>query len=556
MGKKDEFEIEEFDDLEFKEYHKNPRIITDKQFGHLQQNLKELGDLSGILHDLNSDEFIGGNQRSKAIDIDKCRIVLVKKYKKPTKTGTVAVGFIEWEGELFNYRQVRWTKEQCEQANITANKLGGKWDFDILANEFEFEDLLEFGFEEWELTGTNTDPSGDGGDPSGSGSITAEQDEYDYDLNKINTDIVEGDLIEILTNDGRKHRIFCGDSTHKEDVSKLFDGSTCTMIHADPPYGMGKHSEGVENDNIYREELDAFHLLWISAFLENMIENGSLYIWGNPQDLWRLWYLSGLSKIDNLHFINQIIWAKIYSDDNPSPHAIGNSSYFMRSYPAASEHCLFIMRGPKEMQNNSEDYWEGWEPIRTYLVAEAKKMRWKAKKIHDLCGLQMYSHWFTKSQFTLIPQQHYETLQEAAKGKAFKVSYDKLGEGINNIKAKYEEYKQAFYDSRAYFDNGHSKQTDVWMYPRVMGNDRPDHATPKPIATAERAIKSSSRVGDVVAEPFLGSGTTLLAAHQIGRTLYAMELQPKYVAMSIDRLLKIDDSLQLFRNGEPYELKI
>ena len=45
-------------------YHKNPRQITKKQYSDLETWLRELGDLSGIVHDLNSDEIIGGNQEA------------------------------------------------------------------------------------------------------------------------------------------------------------------------------------------------------------------------------------------------------------------------------------------------------------------------------------------------------------------------------------------------------------------------------------------------------------------------------------------------------------
>jgi hypothetical protein len=53
-----------------KHYHKNPRQITKKQFADLQDSLKRLGDLSGIVHDLTSDEVIGGNQRMDVFDQD------------------------------------------------------------------------------------------------------------------------------------------------------------------------------------------------------------------------------------------------------------------------------------------------------------------------------------------------------------------------------------------------------------------------------------------------------------------------------------------------------
>jgi len=140
-----------------KKYHKNPRILNEKQAALLKKTLIELGDLSGIVHDVNSDEIIGGNQRSDIFDINKCKIEIVKKYPKPTKTGTIAEGYVLWNDERYTYRKVKWTPKQCEKANVIANHAGGTWDFEILSQKFETSDLIDWGFEEWELT-TNIIP--------------------------------------------------------------------------------------------------------------------------------------------------------------------------------------------------------------------------------------------------------------------------------------------------------------------------------------------------------------------------------------------------------------
>lgn len=134
-----------------KTYHKNPRQITTKQFTELKEWLRELGDLSGIVHDLNSDQIIGGNQRSRIFNINECKIVMLEEYPQPDEQGTVGWGFIIWEGKKYAYRQVRWTEKQCEKANIIANKSGGGWDFDTLANQWNTEDLLQWGFNGYEL---------------------------------------------------------------------------------------------------------------------------------------------------------------------------------------------------------------------------------------------------------------------------------------------------------------------------------------------------------------------------------------------------------------------
>ena len=136
-----------------KSYHKNPRHITDKSLEDLELWLDELGDLSGIVHDLNSDEIPAGNQRSKIFGIikDEGAITLTEQLSQPTRQGTVARGYVRWHGEQYNYRQVRWTPEQCERANLIANKAGGLWDWDVLAHQFDKWTLLESGFEEADL---------------------------------------------------------------------------------------------------------------------------------------------------------------------------------------------------------------------------------------------------------------------------------------------------------------------------------------------------------------------------------------------------------------------
>lgn len=134
----------------FKEYHKNPRKISGKQLNDLKETIKELGDISGIVIDLNSNEIISGNQRSKVIDINDCEIEIIQRNDVPDEFGTVAYGYAIWNGVKMNYREVRWTEKQREKANIVANKGGGTWDFEVL-KEFEKEDLERYGFDKKEL---------------------------------------------------------------------------------------------------------------------------------------------------------------------------------------------------------------------------------------------------------------------------------------------------------------------------------------------------------------------------------------------------------------------
>jgi DNA modification methylase len=62
-------------------------------------------------------------------------------------------------------------------------------------------------------------------------------------------------------------------------------------------------------------------------------------------------------------------------------------------------------------------------------------------------------------------------------------------------------------------------------------------------------------IGELVLDLFLGSGTTMVAAHQLNRKCYGMELDPKYCQVIIDRMLKLDPALEVKRNGEAWQPK-
>jgi len=84
-----------------------------------------------------------------------------------------------------------------------------------------------------------------------------------------------------------------------------------------------------------------------------------------------------------------------------------------------------------------------------------------------------------------------------------------------------------------------------------MGQKRV-HPTQKPIALVEWCFNNYN-AGKNVLDLFLGSGSTMVAAHQTNRKCYGMELDPKYCQVIIDRMLKLDPTLKVLRNGKPYE---
>ena len=166
----------------------------------------------------------------------------------------------------------------------------------------------------------------------------------------------------------------------------------------------------------------------------------------------------------------------------------------------------------------------------------------------------MGHHYFTKSQWCCPTEDAYKKLQIFAEEYgAFKKEYGAFKKEYEEIKKEYEEIKKAWYATRAYFDNTHDNMNDVWEVSRTNRKERctaGGHATPKPIALCSRAIKSSSREGEIVLDLFGGSGSTLIACEQLNRTCYMCELDPKYCDVIVKRWENFTGNKAKKINGE------
>ena len=101
------------------------------------------------------------------------------------------------------------------------------------------------------------------------------------------------------------------------------------------------------------------------------------------------------------------------------------------------------------------------------------------------------------------------------------------------------------------------KQTTIWEYDRPKASK--DHPTMKPVALMAYPIQNSSMSNCIVLDPFLGSGSTLVACEQTGRICYGVELDEKFVDVIVRRYIEAaDDSSSVFvlRDGErlPYDV--
>ena len=453
----------------------------DPDYEALKRSVDRWGLVEPLVWNQTSKTLVGGHQRLKVLK------------DMGAETATVTVVHLD---------------DQDEAAlNVALNKISGDWDTKRLA------DLLS------DLDANGYDATLTGFDVKELESLLVDATVGEESIPTVPKSPISkrGEVYEL-----GPHRLMCGDSTNPDDVAALLNNKKASLLHADPPYGMGKESDGVENDNLYNDKLDAFQMSWWNVWRPYLTDNASVYIWGNPEPLWRLWWRH-LEPTETLSFRNELVWDK--------GSGFGQRAAGQRSYAVNTERCLFFMLGRQFFGNvNKDDFFEGFEPIRAYLKSEADRMGWKAKDIKRLCGVSMYGHWFSKSQWTLIPEKHYNTLQQAADGQAFTLPYAEVQSGKLNAATSGGHLKvaKAFNEMRAYFNNTHDNMNEVWEFGRVQGEDRHGHATPKPVEACARMIQSSAPRGGLVWEPFAGSGSTLIAAESVGRVCYTMELDPGY----------------------------
>ena len=191
-----------------KKYENNPRQIKESKLKTLHKNLEDLGDLSGITHDETTDEIITGNQRSTVFDINNCKIEITEEMKEPNEQGTIALGYVIWEGKRYSYRKVRWNEDQRKRACIVANISSGEWDFgEGKFAEFGEDNLVEWGVSSEFLPAPKFKPSENGGDPE----ITEYPDDDPDDIGHIR-------MIQLFLNKETKPII----AKHEDHLRKVY----------------------------------------------------------------------------------------------------------------------------------------------------------------------------------------------------------------------------------------------------------------------------------------------------------------------------------------------
>ena len=119
----------------------------------------------------------------------------------------------------------------------------------------------------------------------------------------------------------------------------------------------------------------------------------------------------------------------------------------------------------------------------------------------------------------------------------------------NNTYYPDTEYLIKIKDKGAFFKTGLGNKVNYGKYWVLNNKDKESHPTVKPQEIIKDCFLICSKENDLIVDLFLGSGSTMVASHQLKRKCYGMELDPKYCDVIVKRMIKLDDTLTVKRNG-------
>ncbi len=417
---------------------KNPRLIKSDKYDKLKKSLQdnpEMLELREVIAYDNGGELvvICGNMRLKALKELGYKETFVKVLPQDTAT------------------------EKLIAYTIKDNISYGEMDWDIIANEFNSDLLIDWGLD---LPIFETEEK------------IAEEDNFEVPEGGIETDIVLGDLFEIGS-----HKLICGDSTKPETWQRLFGDKKADLVVTDPPYNVNYGDKAK-----MLEKYDKGH------------RNTSKILNDNMNDAQFLQFLTdALTRMCDYSKKGAAIYVF---------HADTEGYNFRTAFKLAGyqlKQCLI------------------W--VKNSMVMGRQDYQWK----HEPC---LYG-WKEGAAHYFIDDRTNTTVIES------KIDYKKL---------KKEELLKLVEEIMS-----DKTPSTVIHCDKPTRNDL--HPTMKPILLLAPLIRNSSKPGQIVADGFLGSGSTMVTSHQLKRRCFGQELDPKYCEVILQRMKKLDPEIVIKKNG-------
>jgi len=293
-----------------------------------------------------------------------------------------------------------------------------------------------------------------------------------------------------------RHRLLCGDATVAADVERLMDGKKADMVFTDPPYNVNYGDKASMLNDYQKGHRNTSSIkndnMKKDDFLRFLIDSfKSIYVALCPGGAFYICH----AESTGLEFRKAVIEAGL----------------LLKQCIIWAKNSLVI--GRQDYQWKHEPILYGWKPGAAHRWYGGRK---NTSVIED------------NAQVVIEKQDDHAIIH--------------LSLGLQQLAIKVSDYEVIF--------DGDDKLTTVWRIEKPQRNDV--HPTMKPVGLCARAIENSSKPGEIVLDVFGGSGSTLIAAEQLNRTCYMMELDPVYCDVIVQRYINLkgnDGDVYLERDG-------
>ena len=284
-----------------------------------------------------------------------------------------------------------------------------------------------------------------------------------------------------------RHRILCGDCTTQASWTRLMAHEKAQLCHTEPPYGVDYEDAAgatIKNDKLRQDALAKMLRLSLGLAVKHTMQDAAFYIWHNGAGRRDFEFAMDQSGLVERQYIT---WVK-------DSFSLGRMDYHPQT-----EHCFYAEKA------GARAHWYGDRAQGT--VWRIRNLPSDGTAIAIANGLLLTDG--EQAQLYIRAEK-----PKAAKARHLRVLPD----------------HPALISDRA--------TSTAW---EVTRDERKDYAHPtqKPAALAHIAITNSTKEGDIVVDQFSGSGSTLIAAEITNRSARAMDLEPKYIAVALERWSKL-----------------